>query len=596
MSRRQLIRVALGRAPADVVVRGGSVVDVHTSEIRRADVAVAGGRIAAVGALPDAAIGPDTAVIDATGLYVAPGLIDSHLHYHHTYLDPAEAAKLLLKHGITGTADGFYGEAIVGGIEAVRAIKAGIDALPIRLIFLAPSQAYLQNRMFGLKPAKGVSLDDLAEMLAWEGCYGLDETPFSCVVDEDEGMLALFDATLAAGKVVTGHVSGASEAEMQAFVAAGGAMDHEAVNVPEALARARAGMKVLMRYGSGVPDLPQLIGAYTEAGISPRQLAVCTDVLLPEALSVGGVDVAVRRIIASGVRPVEAIAMATVSVAEAFRADRDLGSVAPGRFADMLLIDDLAALSVRKVIFGGKVVVEDGAILIDTPRPSYPPAMLQTVRVPFMPGADDFVVRTNRPDGPVEVRCVGVSSTFLATEERRATLAARGGVIAPDATKDVAMISMVDRLDKHSGMAVAFVHGFGLTAGALASTHNAVCENLAIVGTNSADMAFAARTLRDIGGGQVAVRDGAVVAVFPMPVLGLFSDRPYAEVLAKRDEMQAAASALGCTLVDPFLKLEFAFAAAEFPHLRMSEEGLLRTNPRERVALEVEDAERAAAE
>ena len=420
--------------------------------------------------------------------------------------------------------------------------------------------------MFGLKPAAGVSVADLKEMLRWEGCYGLDETPFSSVVlDEDEGMLELFEAALAAGKVPTGHVSGASEAEVQAFVAMGGMVDHEAIDVAETLVRARAGMKVLMRFGSGVPDLPNLIGAYTEAGISPRQLAVCTDVLLPETLAEGGLDVAVRRIIAAGVRPAEAIAMATVNVAEAFRADFDMGSISPGRFADIILLDDLASLSIRKVIFGGKLVAEDGALLIDFPRPSYPNFMIQTVRPPFMPRAEDFKVSTNRSDGPVKVRCVGVSDTLLATEERQVMLQARGGVIEPDARQNVAMIAMVDRLDKHSGMATAFVHGFGLTAGAMASTHNAVCENLAIVGTNSADMAFAAETLRCMGGGQLVVRDGAVVAAFPMPVLGLFSDRPFEEVLAKRKEIGEAARAIGCSISDPLLKLEFSFAAAEFP-------------------------------
>ena len=214
--------------------------------------------------------------------------------------------------------------------------------------------------------------------------------------------------------------------------------------------------------------------------------------------------------------------------------------------------------------------------------------MLKAVRPPVMPTAADFIVKTARADGPVKVRCVGVSDTLLATDERQIVLQAKGGAIDPDAAQNVAMIAMVDRLDKKSGMATAFVHGFGLKAGAMASTHNAVCENLAIVGMNGADMAFAAEKLREMGGGQVIVRGGEVIAAFPMPVLGLFSDRPFAEVLAKRREIAEAARTIGCNINDPLLKLEFAFAAAEFPHLRMSEEGLLRTNPRERVALEVD--------
>ncbi len=585
MQRRKLIDVALGRACADVIVRGGHVVHVHTGEVLRGDVAVVGDRIAAVGMLPDACTGPSTGLVEAEGLFVAPGLIDGHLHYHHTYLDASEAAKLLLKHGITGTADGFYGEAIVGGIEAVRALKDAMNKVKIRLIFLAPTTAYLQNRMFGLKAAKAVSIADLHEMLDWDGCYGLDETPFSSVIDKDEGMLGLFEAALAKGKVVTGHVRGATEQQVQVFAAMGGTVDHEAVDLADVLARARAGLKVLMRFGSGVPDLPNLLAAYTEVGISMRQLAVCTDVLLPEAIFEGGVDVAVRMLMAAGVKPADAIAMGSLNVAEAFRADHDMGSITPGRFADLVLLSDLAAFKVEKVLFGGEAVGAEAAAA-DGVR--YPAFMTDTVRLERSLTPTDFQVRTERADGPVEVRVIGVSTTDLVTTELVATLAAKDGLIAADPRQDVAMTAMVDRLGKGSGMSVAFIKGFGLTAGAIGSTHNAVCENLALVGTNGADMAFAANQLRRMGGGQVVVRDGQVLAAFPMPVLGLFSDRPYEEVLASRLDIQAAADALGCTLNDPLLKLEFSYACAEFPLLRMSEEGLFRTDTKERLGVERE--------
>jgi adenine deaminase len=203
---------------------------------------------------------------------------------------------------------------------------------------------------------------------------------------------------------------------------------------------------------------------------------------------------------------------------------------------------------------------------------------------------EDFQVRTNRSDGPVDVRVIGVSPTDLVTTELTETLSSKNGVILPDAAKDVAMTCMVDRLGKDSGMAVAFIKGFGLQAGAIGSTHNAVCENMALVGTNGADMAFAAEQLQRMGGGQVVVRDGKVLAAFPMRVLGLFSDRPYEEVLESRRAIQAAADLLGCTLKDPLLKLEFSYACAEFPLLRMSEEGLFRTDTRARQTVELDIA------
>ena len=190
--------------------------------------------------------------------------------------------------------------------------------------------------MFGLKPAKAVSIADLHDMLDWEGCYGLDETPYSSVVDQDEGMLGLFEATSAKGKVVTGHVRGADRWQVQAFAAMGGSVDHEAVDVEDVLARARAGMKVLMRFGSGVPDLPNLIGAYTKIGISPRQSALCTDVLLQErswrAASTLPCGNYCRR------NSDRSDCHGSLNVAGVFRADHDMGSIAPGRFADIALL------------------------------------------------------------------------------------------------------------------------------------------------------------------------------------------------------------------------------------------------------------------
>jgi adenine deaminase len=199
--------------------------------------------------------------------------------------------------------------------------------------------------------------------------------------------------TLAKGKVITGHVRGADERQVQAFVGMGGSVDHESVSVDDVLARARAGMKVLMRFGSGVPNLPNLIGAYTKVGISPRQLALCTDVLLPEEVFEGSVDIAVRKTIEAEIDPVEAIGMGSLNVAEAFRADHDIGSVTPGRFADMALLEELATFKIRKVIFGGEEVVDRGRLLIDNQRPTYPAFMTDTVRLARTLRPEDFQVR-----------------------------------------------------------------------------------------------------------------------------------------------------------------------------------------------------------
>jgi adenine deaminase len=221
VARRELVEVALGRKPADLVIRGGTVVNVHTRELHSADVAVLGDRIATVGEVSEI-LGDGTEVIDAEGRHLVPGLIDTHIHHCHAWLGVTEFAEAMLRHGCTAFTDGFYGPGIVGGPDGVRFMKDAFDPLPIRLLFLAPTLAFTQNRELGLTPADGVSTDDLTAMLDWEGCYGLEEqAPFPIFQGFDE-VFDLLDAALKRGKVIHGHAAVLSSAQIQAYAAVGG--------------------------------------------------------------------------------------------------------------------------------------------------------------------------------------------------------------------------------------------------------------------------------------------------------------------------------------------------------------------------------------
>jgi adenine deaminase len=588
MSRRSLIDVALGKVPADLILHDARLVNVATGEIYNAGVAVKGDRIAAVGDV-DYTRGEETELLDGEGRFLTPGLVDGHLHCYHSYLGVGEFVQAMLRHGVTATADGFYGQGIVGGVEAIRFFKQAFEAMPIRLIFLVPTLSYLQNRELGLTPANGIDASEMREILDWPGCYGLEEPPFLPIVEKYEEFLDLFDATLERRKVITGHAAGINWRQLQAYVAMGTATDHETVEVGDALAKTRAGIRLLMRQGSGAFDVPELVRAYTEHRIDPRTLAFCADLASPEKLvEQGGVDENIRVAVANGVPPIKALQMATLNVAEVFYAQQDFGIVAPGRYADMLLVDSLPDFSIQRVLVGGRTVVLDGEFVAELPQVHYPSSFYGTVKLPAPIDADELAVRVDSQEEEVEVRVIGVTDGSLETDERRARMTVVDGVVQPDLERDVLQLAMIDRFGKGTGIGVGFVQGFNLRGGAIASSVNAVCENLVVVGTNPTDMAVAVNHLAEIGGGKIVVEDGEVRALVELPLLGLLSEEPLGTVMAKFERAFAAIADLGCELQNPFSQLEFCFACGEIGDIKLSEEGLLLTNPPEKVEVVVQ--------
>lgn len=583
MKRREIVKVALGQEPADSVIVGGRVVNVNTVEIYEADIAIKGDRIAAVGDVAHT-IGDTTTIIDAAGATVTPGLVDGHLHMYHSYLGIAEFVEAMLRHGITSTADGFYGQGIVGGQEAVRFFKDSFDAMPVRLIFLVPTLAYLQNRELGLVPAPGISKDEMFEMLGWPGCYGLEEPPYLPITWEWDEFLDLFEATLDAGKVISGHASGITPNELQAYVGMGAATDHETVESLDGLQKVRAGMKLFMREGSGCTNVAELTRVRTEHGVDVSMLGFCADVASPEKLwRDGGIDQNIRVAIAHGIDPAEAVRMGSLSVAQTFRLDHEIGSVTAGRYADLLLVSDLASFTIDTVISGGRVVVKDGTFSAELPALTYPASFYDSVRLAAAVTGDDLRVPAPPDREHVDARVLVVTEGTLVTKEVTRQLEVRDGVVQPDVPNDVLPIVMVDRLGKGTGIGRGFVSGFGLQRGAFATSVNAVCENVLVVGANAEDMAFAVNELARIGGGKIVVADGAVLGLVELPLLGLLSEDPTPVVMSKFENVFEQIRGLGCELASPFSQLEFSGACGEIGDLKISEEGLVNVNPPEKL-------------
>src|SRR6185312_11255571 len=280
-----------------------------------------------------------------------------------------------------------------------------------------------------------------------------------------------------------------------------------------------------------------------------------------------------------GVAPVRAVQMATINTAEVFYAQRDFGIVAPGRLADLVLVSNLRDFKIDTVIFGGTEVFKQGKFLLKLPKTEYPSFLRGTVKLPHPVTADEltFTAKKDRPN--IEVRVIGVTEGSLETDERRAQLAVVGGKVQADIERDVLLLAMIDRFGKGTGIGLGFVQGFQLRDGAIASTANAVCENIVIVGTNPADMAVAANHPAKLGGGKVVVRGGQVLASVGLPICGLLAEDPMEQVMAKFNRAFAAIAELGCPLKNPFSQLEFCFACGEIGNIKLSEEGLLLIHP-----------------
>jgi adenine deaminase len=573
----RLIAVAAGRAPADLVIRGGRVVNVHTREVLDGwEVAVADGRFAYVG--PDAAhcMGEGTDVIDAGGHYLVPGLCDGHMHIESGMLTPAEFAAAVIPHGTTTMFTDPHEIANVLGLRGVRLMHDEAMLQPVNIFTqmpsCAPSAPGLETTGFEITP------EDVAEAMAWPGIIGLGEMMnFPGVIHADPKMLAEIAATQAAGKTVGGHYASPDLGpDFHAYAAGGPADDHEGTQEADAIARVRQGMRAMLRLGSAWYDVKAQITAVTEKGLDPRGFILCTDDCHSGTLVQDGhMNRVVRHAIDCGCDPLVALQMATVNTATHFGLERELGSIAPGRRADLILTPDLATLPVERVIARGRTVAENGRLVADCPHLDWPADTRATVHLGKVLQAADFMLAA--PDGAnrVKARVIGVVENQAPTRALTAELGVAEGRVEPDPAQDVAMIALVERHRGTGGVVNGFVSGFGYTGNmAMASTVAHDSHHMIVVGTSREDMAKAANRLGEVGGGITVWRDGEELALVELPVAGLMSDAPAAEVAAKAQKMVEAMAACGCTLNNAYMQHSL-LALVVIPELRISDLGLV---------------------
>jgi adenine deaminase len=571
----KLVAVAAGRAAADLVIQGGIWVNVHTREtLPDHDLAITEGRFAYCG--PDAShcIGPQTQIIEAEGRYMIPGLCDGHMHIESGMLTPAEFARAVIPHGTTTMFTDPHEIANVLGLEGVRMMHDEALMQPINIYTqmpsCAPSAPGLETTGFEISAA------DVAEAMAWPGIIGLGEMMnFPGVINGDPQMLAEIAATQDAGKTVGGHYASPDLGPaFHAYAAGGPADDHEGTCEADAIARARQGMRHMMRLGSAWYDVESQITAVTEKGLDPRGFILCTDDCHSGTLvNDGHMNRVVRHAIDCGCDPLIALQMATINTATHFGLERELGSIAPGRRADVILTSDLKKLPIEHVIARGKTIARQGICEVECPHYDWPRHARGTVHLGAPKHAQDFEVAAPEGANTVRANVIGVVENQAPTKALKADLTVRDGLV--EAEGAVCQIALVERHRATGGVVNGFVSGFGYSRPmAMASTVAHDSHHMIVVGTDRAMMAAAANRLAEVGGGVTVWKDGAELALVELPIAGLMSDSPAKQVARKADQMMEAMRACGCTLNNAYMQHSL-LALVVIPEIRISDLGLV---------------------
>ena len=570
-----LVATAAGRAPADLVLTGAKLVNVHTREVLEGwGVAIRHGRFAYVGPDPSHCIGPATEVVDLGGRFLIPGLCDGHMHIESGMLTPAEFARAVIPHGTTTMFTDPHEIANVFGLRGVRLMHDEALLQPVNIFTqmpsCAPSAPGLETTGYEIGP------EDVAEAMGWPGIIGLGEMMnFPGVINGSQQMLAEIAATQAAGKTVGGHYASPDLGPaFHAYAAGGPADDHEGVAEADAVARMRQGMRSMIRLGSAWYDIEAQVTAITERGLDPRNMIICTDDCHSGTLVHDGhMDRAVRHAIACGCDPLIALQMATINTATHFGLERELGSVAPGRRADMIVTSDLTALPVEVVYGRGVKVAEAGECLVDCPHIDWPADTRASVRLGRDLTARDFEIAAPAGADRVRAKVIGVVENQAPTEALTADLPVTGGLA--EGADGVCQIALVERHRGTGQVVNGFVSGFGYRPGvAVASTVAHDSHHMIVVGTDRDMMAKAAMRLAEVGGGVTVWKDGEERALVELPIAGLMSDRPAAEVAAKAQAMVDAMLACGCTLNNAYMQHSL-LALVVIPALRISDLGLV---------------------
>lgn len=554
---RRRVAVAQGHYPAELVLTGGRVLNVFTEELIEADVAIDAGYIAGIGQYPDA-----RERIDIAGAVIAPSFIDAHIHTESSLLWMPEFARAVVPHGTGAIVTDPHEMANVAGLPGIRAMRETARNVPMQVRFTAPSCVPASPHE---SPGATFDADEIAEMLEWPETAGLGEMMnYPGVLSGDPRLAGIMARSR--GHRRDGHSPMVTGPALQAYVAAGVHADHESTSRAEAEEKLRAGLMVMIREGSSEKNLAELLPIVNDRTY-PRICFASDDRDCHDLHAVGHVDDILRRAIAGGLDPVRAIRMATWNAASYWGLE-ETGAVAPGYLANLVILDDLASVTVSKTLYRGALVAEHGGLVGDIAVPQIPRELMETVHVAPV-RRSQMAIRASEATKGVEL-----VPGQIVTKLVDISPATDGEMAVSDPAHDLLKTVSVERHHATGRLGVGFTRGFGLRRGALASTIAHDAHNIIAVGVSDEDLLAAIALVASSQGGIAVVADGAVLGHLPLPIAGLMTPDPLETVAPAYAELQAAARSLGSTLDDPFGQLAF-LSLSVIPEARITDRGLL---------------------
>lgn len=564
------IRTGLGEFPCDLKLANVRLVNVFSREIYPTDIYIKGKRIVSIE--PGISLEAKQ-TMDCAGQYAMPGLIDAHMHFETTMLSPEALSNIIVPGGTLTLCADLMEIANVAGEEGLKAMISNMDKLPLRLLLEVPSRVPTAP---GLETTGAVlGPDEVRTIMQWPEAVSLGELDPSKILFVKQEYIRKVSETLARRKIVNGHAIGRMGQELNVYASSGISDDHETVRVEEMIARLRVGMKVFIREGSTERNLDALVRGALDNNCNLDNICFCTDDKHPnEIAGEGHINYNVRRAQELGMEAVDAVRIATINAAKHFRLEDEFGSVTPGRLADILIVPDIAEMKPSMVFFEGRLVARDGQMIRKTVVPVYPDWIKDTVHLKNPVTAESFRLRARGSDGQTKVRVIDMIDRQIINNCLIHSAPVVNGYIERDLTDDVLKLAVVERYGKTGGVGVGFVRGFGLKSGALAFSTSHDHHNIVVIGVDDASMAAAVNEIARIHGGCSVARDGKVVASMPLVLGGLMSDKDADVVMKEIDDLNRAASSLGCPMRAPFMALSF-ISLPTVPELGLTDMGLV---------------------
>lgn len=568
----KLLAVAKGTEPADLVVKNGKIVNVYSGEIYEGGVAVAGDTIAAIGDV-EYCIGPETTVLDAKGQYITPGFIDGHIHPESTSLSIRSFAEAVLSRGTTVIMADLHEIGVVSGLEGIEAVLEEARATDLRIGFVVPSHVPFSPDL----ETSGGTFDPeiIRKALARTDAVGLSECVGPYIVAGFPELIESMGDAKALGKSLQGHLPEMYKQNMSVCIAAGINTDHESHCEEDVLERLRNGCHLMMREGSAARNMPTLLKAVLERKLDTSMVSIVTDDLNTIDLAERGhLDDSIRTALAEGLDFIKAIQMVSLNAARAFGLENEIGGLAPGRRADINVTGGPEDFRIISVVAGGKPIVLDGELQVHYPVAEHADCLLNTVSYVNPVTPESFMMKA--PDGAKQVKAIVMDTLpFIPfTSRRDVVLPVVDGVVCCDTEQDVLYIAQIERHGKNGNIGKAFMGGFHMKGGAIASSVGHDNHNVIVMGDNFEDMAACANRILELGGGQVVVREGKVVAEVAYPVCGLLSDLSLEELTAKKKALNQAVYDMGTPIKIPFMFLSFICLAA-IPDFAITDHGFI---------------------